>query len=148
MRTYYPILLIILCLVLSGLTQAEPRGKLKRGLANIESAKIEILETVPIKVNLIVTGYLPDGCTSINAVDRERIGDKFTVIIRTVRPWDKMCTMMLQPFEKHVELDVRGLKAGAYQVEVNDYKTQFQLTSDVANDTERSDNSSDAEIDK
>ena len=85
----------------------------------IESTEILTLESFPVQVSLLVSGNFPDGCTSIGNVMQERTGETFNVTITTNRPRDQMCTDALVPFQETVKLDVGGLKAGTYSVNVN-----------------------------
>jgi hypothetical protein len=75
-------------------------------------------------------GNLPDGCTTINEVIQERDGNTFRVTITTVRPVGMVCTEALVPFEKVIVLDVYGLPAGVYTVDVNGVGDTFELTVD------------------
>jgi inhibitor of cysteine peptidase len=81
---------------------------------------------------VVAVGYLPDGCTEIDGidVDREVDAQTFEVTIGTVRPRDAMCTQALVPFEETIELDVLGLPAGTYSVDVNGIVETFTLEAD------------------
>jgi hypothetical protein len=52
------------------------------------------------------------------------------VTITTVRPADQACTEALVPFEEVISLDVRGLDAGTYAVDVNGVRDTFELAMD------------------
>lgn len=99
--------------------------------AQVTSANVAILEAVPVQVNVIVQGDFPDGCTTIDQVSQRQQDNTFFINLITARPAEAMCTQQIVPFEEIVALDVRGLKAGEYQVVVNErpYET-FQLTAD------------------
>jgi inhibitor of cysteine peptidase len=56
----------------------------------------------------------------------------YKVTITTKRPADKMCTEALVPFEESVALEVVGLPAGTYTVEVNGVTASFTLDGDNA----------------
>jgi len=100
------------------------------GTAVVESTEILVLESFPVQIHVIATGYLPDGCTEIDKVEEERDGNTFTVTITTKRPKDMMCTQAIVPYEKVVPLDVYGLKAGTYNVNVNSVRDSFELSTD------------------
>lgn len=85
----------------------------------IENTEILTLESFPVQVNLVVSGNFPDGCTSIGTVTQERTGETFNITITTNRPPDQMCTAVLVPFQETIKLDVAGLKAGTYTVNLN-----------------------------
>lgn len=100
--------------------------------AIVEDIQILILESFPVQIHVTATGYLPDGCTSIDeeivSFDDEK--NAFTVHITTIRQADAMCTEALVPFEKTVALDVYGLEKGTYEVNVNGIKDEFELQMD------------------
>jgi len=100
--------------------------------ANISSIEIAILESFPVQIQVLVTGTLPDGCTRIGPIDTRREGTVFDVTIHTVRPADAMCTQVISEFEEVVPLDVYGLAAGTYTVNVNGVTDTFTLDMDNA----------------
>lgn len=100
------------------------------GVASVEDIDILILESFPVQVNVVARGNLPDGCTTIDKVTQERDGNTFRVTITTVRPVGMVCTEALVPFERVIALDVYGLPAGVYTVEVNGVSDTFELTVD------------------
>jgi inhibitor of cysteine peptidase len=102
------------------------------GTANVESISINILESMPVQVNVVVQGHLPDGCTQINTIhsrfDAER--ETFNPTLTTTRPAEAMCTAALVPFEETIALPVEGLEAGPYTVDVNGVTDTFTLAVD------------------
>lgn len=57
-----------------------------------------------------------------------REGDLFTVVVaETSLGSAETCTAVLDPFELSVALDVLGLSAGTYRVNVNGAEAQFSL---------------------
>lgn len=96
-------------------------------MAVVEQVDVQILESFPVQVQAVVTGYLPDGCTTITSVEAMQEGESFRIIMRTERPEDAMCTMAIVPFEEVVPLATADLPAGEYQVVVNDLTTTFTL---------------------
>jgi inhibitor of cysteine peptidase len=88
-------------------------------------------------VHVVARGYLPDGCTEIDEIREERTEQAFQVTITTIRPADAMCTQALQPFEKVIALDVLGLQAGTYSVNVNGVTGSFALAVDNVMPTEQ-----------
>jgi len=108
----------------------KPGGIPMAGLARVEQIEIMILESFPAQVNVVARGSLPDGCTTIDRIEQQRQGNTFLVMITTVRPADRMCTQALVPFEQVISLDVAGLKAGTYSVNVNGVQDTFELAVD------------------
>lgn len=100
------------------------------GTAVVESTEILVLESFPVQIHVVAKGYLPDGCTEIDSSVAKRDGNTFTVTITTKRPKDMMCTQAIVAYEKVVPLDVYGLKAGTYDVNVSTVTDSFELSSD------------------
>lgn len=99
--------------------------------AKVETINVT-LESLPAKVHVIAKGHLPDGCTEINEIKTEREGNTFNINISTKRPRDAICTQAIENFTKKISLDVRGLKAGNYTVNVNGVNESFELPVDNA----------------
>lgn len=100
------------------------------GDAMVESIDIMIMESFPVQVSMHVTGYLGDGCTTLGDITTKQDGETFSVHIFTERPADMMCTQQLVGFEENVALDVVGLPAGTYTVDVNGVTNTFTLDMD------------------
>ncbi len=100
------------------------------GTANVESIQVMILESFPVQVQVVSEGYLPDGCTEIDEITTEREGNTFNIKISTKSPKDAMCTQAIVPFSKTIPLEVQGLKAGNYTVNVNGVTGSFELAVD------------------
>ncbi len=98
--------------------------------ARVESIEILMLESFPIQIHVSARGHLPDGCTTISDISQSRDGNTFTVVIMTSRPVDISCTQALVPFEEVIPLDVVGLPAGTYTVNVNGVTGTFTFTID------------------
>jgi len=99
------------------------------GLAPVDEIDILILEIFPVQINVIASGNLPDPCTEISEVIKEREGDTFFVTIKTYRS-PGFCIQVLAPFEEIIPLDVYGLPAGTYTVDVNGVQDTFDLEVD------------------
>lgn len=105
-----------------------------RGVADVEEVSVRVPDAVPSQVAVVARGHLRDGCTEIDEI-RQRFdaaADTFYVDIATTRPADAMCTLALVPFEEQIALDVRGLAAGTYTVDVNGVTSTFTLDVDAA----------------
>lgn len=109
---------------------SSPGVDLQYGLAPVEEVEVIFLESFPLQVQLKVQGYMPDGCTEIDSTDVEQVENHFEVTIRTVRPTDVACTQAIEPYEQNVPLDVYGLSAGDYTVDVNAVKASFTFKQD------------------
>ncbi|MBK7897636.1 MAG: NBR1-Ig-like domain-containing protein [Candidatus Promineifilaceae bacterium] len=98
--------------------------------ANVDSIEILILESFPVQVNVRARGDLPDGCTSIDNVTTNQQGTTFNITITTLRQTGEICTEALVPFEETISLNVLGLPAGTYAVNVNGINGSFTLQVD------------------
>jgi inhibitor of cysteine peptidase len=107
-----------------------PPGSLIHGEAAVEAIEILILESFPVQVHVVARGYLPDGCTEIGEIRQACPEQTFQVTITTVRPAAAVCTQALEPFEEAIALDVLGLQAGVYTVDVNGITGTFELAVD------------------
>lgn len=105
-------------------------GKFIYGNATVESIDIMVLESFPVQIKVNARGYLPDGCTKIDEITKEKKDNTFSVGIKTVRPADTFCTQVIVPFQEVISLDVYGLKAGIYTVDVNGVNGTFELVID------------------
>ncbi len=105
-------------------------GKFNYGNATVESIEITVLESFPVQIKVNARGYLPDGCTKIGEITKEKKDNTFFVSIKTVRPADTYCTEVIVPFQEVISLDVYGLKAGIYTVNVNGVNGTFELVTD------------------
>jgi len=100
------------------------------GVANVESIDILILESFPVQIHVIAEGYLPDGCTEIDEIKTEMEGNTFNVNITTKRPKEAICTQAIESFTETIPLEVQGLSAGNYTVNVNGVNGSFELAVD------------------
>jgi inhibitor of cysteine peptidase len=102
------------------------------GLAVVDSLDVMLMESFPLQVQASIKGNLPDGCTTIGAVDQKfDEGTKtFTLTIQTYRPKGMACIMVVAPYEKNVALEVYGLSKGTYTVIANGKSATFELASD------------------
>ena len=99
------------------------------GLVSVDEIDILILESFPVQINVIARGNLPDPCTEISEVLQEREGNTFFITIKTYRS-PGFCIQVLAPFEEIIPLEVYGLPAGTYIVDVNGVQAIFDLEVD------------------
>jgi pimeloyl-ACP methyl ester carboxylesterase len=135
-RTRFLPFLLVLWLALVGCTPIRPAagnsvgqaqaGGMTPGLAVVDSIQIDQQEQVQVTVQ----GNLPDGCTQLGEAEVTRTGEEFAVTLPTSRPADAFCTQALVPFAETIPLDVTGLPAGDYVVNVNGVSEAFTLESD------------------
>lgn len=77
-----------------------------------------------------VTGDLPDSCTQIGRTRQEVVRMTIRVSMYTRKTDGTGCLPQSVPFKERVVLDVSGLKAGSYAVDVNGAVASFTLTED------------------
>ncbi|MEE8121109.1 MAG: hypothetical protein V3T55_06240 [Anaerolineales bacterium] len=105
-------------------------GEVIHGEAVVENVEIVFLESFPLGVHSIASGYLPDPCTEIDEVSVVRDGSHFEVLITTLREAEVMCIQVIEEFEQNIPLDVYGLPAGDYTVTVNGIEAEFTFLQD------------------
>ncbi|MEN6408918.1 MAG: hypothetical protein ABFD44_04300 [Anaerolineaceae bacterium] len=98
--------------------------------ALVENIEFLTLESFPVQITAVVSGSLPDGCTTIDRTEAIRADNTFTIHLYTTRPADAVCTEALVPFKESVSLDVYGLPAGEYTVRAGDVTGTFRLEMD------------------
>ncbi|HSL31341.1 MAG TPA: SH3 domain-containing protein [Anaerolineales bacterium] len=97
-------------------------------VAVVESVEIQILESMPVQVQAVIRGQLPDaGCTTIASVEQVRDGNAITLTLVTTTDPLALCAQSLTPFEQVVPLDVSNLPAGTYTVDVHGIEQTFEL---------------------
>ena len=99
------------------------------GLAPVDEIDILILESFPVQIHVIARGNLPDPCTKISEVLQEKEGNTFFITIKTYRS-PGFCIQVIAPFEEIIPLEVYGLTAGTYTVDVNGVQAAFDLEVD------------------
>jgi inhibitor of cysteine peptidase len=99
------------------------------GLALVDEIEILIVKSFPVQINVIASGNLPDPCTEISEVLQEKEGNAFFITIKTYRS-PGFCIQVLAPFEEIIPLEVYGLPAGTYTVDVNGVQATFDLEVD------------------
>jgi hypothetical protein len=105
-------------------------GPIETGTAFVDSVELLILESFPVQVNAVVKGNLPDPCTRIEQVKQERTGNTINVTLTTARAQGQSCIQVIEPFERTIPIDVVGLQAGTYTVDIGGVTQQFTLDVD------------------
>jgi len=105
-------------------------------LANVESIKINQILTFPVEVNVIARGHLPNACAVIDQIRQERDGSDFNIVIESLHQGDASCGEDRIPFEETIMLDVLGLPAGIYVVDLNGLRGTFKLMTENIADPE------------
>jgi hypothetical protein len=92
----------------------------------IDDVQGRVLESLPARIVLEVSGSQPDGCEYPVIVTQRRDGNTVTVEIYRVASAAAMCPMMLVPYNESIYLD--GMFApGTYTIHVNDFTLEVKV---------------------
>ena len=108
---------------------ADEEGEYAVSEAQVKSVDTMILESFPVQVRVHVQGWM-GACDEILEPEVNREGNTFHVELKTRTLIGQVCTMQLLSFERTIPLDVVGLEAGEYVVDVNGVTTTFTLEVD------------------
>ena len=98
------------------------------GMAVVQSVDIQILESMPLQVNAVIRGQLPDaGCTTISGITQTRDGNTFNITLTTTTDPLALCALALTPFDEVVQLDTGNLLPAPYVVSANGVQQAFEL---------------------
>lgn len=99
--------------------------------AKVDSVEVERRGGEPAEYEAVASGILPDGCTEIGDSEQEVVATTIEVTLYTVRSEAGSCPdLASRPFEETIALDVTGLPAGSYAVDVNGVVAPLLLTED------------------
>lgn len=99
-------------------------------LAIVDGIEFEFGDEFPVTVEALVNGAFTGGCTRINDVTEQHIGDTIVITLLTNTTDKEGCESEAARFLQFVPLDIEGLKAGVYTVIVNGFSARFQLLLD------------------
>lgn len=94
--------------------------------AKVESLQVRIAYQPVARAEVLVWGYLPDGCTELHEVRQVRQGARIEVELLTRRPVGVLCTQAIRPFRYYVFLP-DALSPGRYELVVNGYIARFEV---------------------
>jgi len=92
----------------------------------INSFSVEILESFPLQVHIVVNGILRDGCTTINEIAQQRRENTVHVRITTKRPKDANCIQVIKEVTERVPLE-GGFLPGRYKIIVNEVEKEIAI---------------------
>jgi len=104
-------------------------SKIEESLAPVEAIDILIAESFPVQVYVKINGYLPTPCFKISRIEQHREENTFYITIM-IKDSGKVCIQVIEPYQQNVSLEVYGLPAGTYQVNVNGVMGSFTLDVD------------------
>ena len=117
-------ILLVACTSVLNLVPDEVTSGPKALVTNVST------ETADGDYYAVVAGEYPDTCSTTGDVEQEVEGSTIKVTLYTTRTEDTDCEEVSTPFEDEILLDVSGLPAGQYGVEVNGAVTTLTLTED------------------
>lgn len=128
MRKFQSSLVILLVLFLSSCNQTV--GTYEENNELITEIEIIKYESYPQQVNVVVRGQLTDSCTKLDDIIETQSGNTLMLTITTSRETNKICSPVNQAFVEVIPLNVVGLRAGIYNVKVNNLTGVFELDVD------------------
>ena len=92
----------------------------------IEDVSVRFEPAAPPRPVAHIRGIIPDGCSTLNAVEQIRTG--YTVLVRVtlIRPTEGPCIQTISVFEQDVALE-GAFPPGNYLVNVNGVAREFAL---------------------
>jgi inhibitor of cysteine peptidase len=137
-KSFWIIIGVVVLAVVVGFVLANQRadnsgdvaGEVVVGEAVVDEVSVALMESFPVQAQATFSGNLPDGCTVIGDIDQTLEGNTLRVRVATERPVDEMCTQALVPYEETMMLDILGLPAGEYLVDINGATANFTLEAD------------------
>ena len=101
---------------------------MSEGVLYLDSIDMQILESYPIQVHVVLRGNLADSCTTLDPITQEnRTNNVIHLNLSAKRPTDQACLTVLVPFEETITLDLTGLIPGTYTVEASGMSATFEL---------------------
>ncbi len=96
-------------------------------LADVDTVTTEIVGDHNERVRVTAAGYQSSACVDILEPAIVRDDNVFSVVLSESEQWSDVCILILKSYEKTLYLDVRGLDAGTYIVDVNGVEAEFTL---------------------
>jgi inhibitor of cysteine peptidase len=98
--------------------------------ADVDRVTTQSMAGTPPRYFANVSGHYPDQCTSMGRTQQRVASKTIMVTMYTNQTGDAWCAPVLVPFRERILLDVRGLSAGQYSVDVNGAVTTLNLRED------------------
>lgn len=100
-------------------------------LVHVGDVEALVMESFPVQVSLAVSGTLSVPCKELLPPAIAMKGNTFNVVLAesNLGPAES-CITIVEPFDTTIPLDVEGLPAGTYEVDVNGVSATFTLEMD------------------
>jgi inhibitor of cysteine peptidase len=108
----------------------EPTIDIAVGEVRVDRIQLNMMESFPIQMSVIVQGVLPDACSEPFAMPQTQEGNTLKLAIVAVSDPDIACAQVLTPFIETFNLDVLDLPAATYTVDINGVMADFTFTMD------------------
>lgn len=102
-------------------------GGVEKSLATVTEKSVNIVATEPLKVELVVSGYMANPCIELETAVTRKGSTFYAVFAQTPLLTLVACAQVIEPFSATVALEVKDLSAGTYTVQVNGEPINFQL---------------------
>lgn len=99
----------------------------EKNLAAITDKQINILESLPVQVQLVVNGNMSTPCVELTTAVTRKDNVFYVAIAENPLQTLVACAQVLEPFQSTIALDVKDLGAGSYTVMVNGEPIAFSL---------------------
>ncbi len=93
----------------------------------VDQVEVEVGVGSPIPVNVVVSGNLPDTCAQLEYSEVKQAGTNFVVKLSSIPSKAEGCIQDTLPFKIRIPLNVVGMPAGTYSVDVNGSHADFKL---------------------
>ena len=93
----------------------------------IDDVQVEVVVGSPIPVHVHVSGSLPDTCAQVEYTEIRQDGTNFLIQLSAIPGSGEDCIKDTLPFRMSIPLNIIGLPAGGYSVEVNGRRADFTL---------------------
>ena len=107
----------------------EPTAQTTAREAQVQSVDIQLPDTDPPQVNVVVRGSLSEACATLAPAQVGYSSNVFEIKLYAISPTDRGCAQVTAPFETTVPLDVQNLAPGIYTVQANGVGAVFTLQS-------------------
>lgn len=100
-------------------------------LVTVDDIVINVMESFPVQVSVTVSGNKSVPCVNLLEPAITRQNNSFVIALAesTLGPAET-CIAVIDPFETTIDLEVQGLAAGTYTVDVNGVNAEFTLSAD------------------
>ena len=97
----------------------------------IEDVSVRFEPSAPPRPVAHIRGIIPDGCSSLNAVEQIRTGNTVLVRVTLIRPTEGPCIQVIERLRADVPLE-GAFPPGNYLVHVNGVAREFALAEALA----------------